>query len=269
MPEDPEVKHIADVLNQDLSNKKIISIKHHDKSRYREKQFPNQNNIVEGTKIKYIYARSKKIVWVLETPDNREIYMVSFLAIHGHWLYKEAKCTRLSFQLEDRTVYYDDQDNKGTIQVYLNIHELEDAYKNIGLDLLGENININDYKSTIRNGRIKTKTISSFLLEQKYFSGIGNIYRSEILYYTGIHPLRELQSLTDTDIELIYKTSIYILSFAYKCGGVSVMSYIDPNGTKGTYSTVIYGKEITTFGHKVSTMIENERKIYFAPEIQK
>lgn len=268
IPEGSECKHVADVLNNDLSNKQILSITQTEKSRYRNSQFPNQEYIVSGTKIKRIYARSKKIIWVLETPDDHEIYMVTFLAIHGHWLYKEGNCTRTIFQLNDRIVYYDDRDNKGTLQVCLNINELENVYKNIGPDLLSDPP-YNEYYSSIKNPRIKNKTISSYLLDQKYYSGIGNIYRSEILYYTGIHPSKKLCELTNSEIEVLYKMSIYILKYSYQIGGVSVMSYIDPNGEKGKYIPVIYGRETTLLGHKVTSMIEEDRKVYYSPDIQK
>ena len=256
------------MLNEDLSGLTILSIKHHEKTRYREGKFPNQDYITHGTKIKRIYGRCKKIIWILETPEGKEIYMVSFLGIHGHWLYQKENCTRISFELNDREIYYDDRDNKGTVQICVNKDELENVYRNFGPDLLTDDISLADYTSVIRNTRIKNKTIGSFLLEQKYFSGIGNIYRSEILYYAGIYPLKTLQCLSDKEIELLLYISKHILKFSYQLGGVSVMSYKDPRGNLGMYKPSVYGREISFFDHKVISIIEDERKIYYSPEIQ-
>ncbi len=269
MPEICEVTHVADVLNKDLTGSIFLSIKHDEKSRYKDSTFPNQNFLVQGTKIKKIYAKSKKIIWVLLTPNNVEIYMISFLAIHGHWLYEKDKCNRVTFELDTKTIYYDDRDNKGTLQVCLNEKELENVYKHMGPDLLNSKVEFSDYLEVIRGKRIKGKTIAFFLLEQKYFSGVGNIYRSEILYYTGIYPLKTLENLTDKEIELIFHVTIYLLKYSYQLGGVSVMSYKDPNGIKGLYQPAIYGKELTPFGHKVTSIMEEGRKIYYSPDIQK
>ena len=42
----------------------------------------------------------------------------------------------------------------------------------------------------------KNKDIKSFLLDQKFVSGIGNIYASEILFLSKINPCKEVSVLS-------------------------------------------------------------------------
>jgi len=46
--------------------------------------------------------------------------------------------------------------------------------------------------------------IARALLDQRIVSGVGNIYRAEALFVTGIHPLRASSSLTREDLERLW-----------------------------------------------------------------
>ena len=46
-----------------------------------------------------------------------------------------------------------------------------------------------------------TKPIGATLLDQQVIAGIGNVYRAEILFLRGIHPLRPSSSLTADEID--------------------------------------------------------------------
>jgi len=50
------------------------------------------------------------------------------------------------------------------------------------------------------------RTIGDALLDQRALSGVGNIYRNEALFLTGIHPLRKSGSLTRAEWEILWRT---------------------------------------------------------------
>ena len=49
----------------------------------------------------------------------------------------------------------------------------------------------------------KKKNIKNFLLDQNFVSGIGNIYASEILFLSKIHPNKKAISLKKKEFEKI------------------------------------------------------------------
>lgn len=65
----------------------------------------------------------------------------------------------------------------------------------------------------------KRGSIKSFLLDQKKVAGIGNFYIHDILFNAGIHPMRKISSLTDTEIEALYHSMRSLLSKSVKLGG--------------------------------------------------
>jgi endonuclease-8 len=48
--------------------------------------------------------------------------------------------------------------------------------------------------------------VAHALIDQRIVSGVGNIYRAEALYLTGIHPLRKASSLTEKERERLWQT---------------------------------------------------------------
>ncbi len=83
--------------------------------------------------------------------------------------------------------------------------------------------------------KIKKKNIKSFLLDQKFVSGIGNIYASEILFLCKIEPLKEAKNLTKNECKKIVYYSKLVLKKAIKKGGSSIRDFKNVLGTKGTF----------------------------------
>lgn len=50
------------------------------------------------------------------------------------------------------------------------------------------------------------RSIGDALLDQRVLSGVGNIYRNEALFLTGVHPLRPSGRLSEADWEALWKT---------------------------------------------------------------
>ncbi|CAI2167576.1 8017_t:CDS:2 [Funneliformis geosporum] len=107
-------------------------------------------------------------------------------------------------------------------------------YKNIGIDLLNEPVNINYLFTCYQKRKVPIKIA---LLEQDIISGIGNIYASEILFVTHIHPLRKTHELTYLEVEKIISAAQLILKEALKLGGTSAFDFINPLAQKGDYQT--------------------------------
>ena len=56
--------------------------------------------------------------------------------------------------------------------------------------------------------------IGAVLLDQTVIAGIGNVYRAELLFLLGIHPLRLASTLTDDEVAGLWAETVVQLSAA-------------------------------------------------------
>jgi len=83
------------------------------------------------------------------------------------------------------------------------------------------------------------------LLDQKFISGIGNIYADEILFASGIMPNRIAGKLKDVEIKKIFNEANSILKKAIKYRGTTFNNYVDASGKQGGFFKFlkVYGRE--------------------------
>ena len=79
-----------------------------------------------------------------------------------------------------------------------------------------------------RRGRIK-----SFLLDKTKVAGIGNAYVHDILFRAGLHPLRTIPTLKDSDIDLLHQAIQDEFKRSIAKGGASYE--VDLFGKKGGF----------------------------------
>lgn len=123
------------------------------------------------------------------------------------------------------------------------------------------------------------KTIAGLMLDQEIISGIGNIYRSEILFACGIHPARRVGSLSEDAITAIYEETVKKMAEAILHNGCSMLdhrsTYADLYGRKGGmgHRLFVYQKEgmrCLSCGVAEITMmnLEKLRRVYYCPNCQ-
>ena len=122
----------------------------------------------------------------------------------------------------------------------LNDYKLLSPYKDIGPDLVNDEVDINKLFVYCQKVRIPIKAL---LLDQKFVAGIGNIYASEILFAARINPFTVTKELSKEQIKKIIELSCSILKRAIELRGTSIVDFITPSGEKGSY--------------------QNELKVYF------
>ncbi len=146
-------------------------------------------------------------------------------------------------------------------------------FSNIGLEPLDKNFNLNYLKKIIIN---KNKNIKNFLLDQKYISGIGNIYANEILYYSKINPYKNVKKLNISDLKKIIYFSKFILKKAIKKGGSTIRDFKNTKGIAGSFQNEFkaYNRENKNclnkrcLGKIIKVFISN-RSSYFCKNCQK
>lgn len=86
----------------------------------------------------------------------------------------------------------------------------------IGPDLLSENFD--EVEALARMRRNERVPIADVLLSQRVISGIGNVYKSEILFLSGVNPFTATGNLTDEILLAILATSRKLMRMNVKTG---------------------------------------------------
>ena len=89
-------------------------------------------------------------------------------------------------------IIYNDPRRFGFFQLIKNSLDLKKRFNHLGPEPFDPNFNLT-YVYEFFKG--KNKDIKSFLLDQKFVSGIGNIYASEILFLSKINPCKKVRCI--------------------------------------------------------------------------
>jgi endonuclease VIII len=79
------------------------------------------------------------------------------------------------------------------------------AITSLGPDLLADNFD--SRLAASRAGVHDTRTIADVLLDQRVASGIGNVYKSEVLFVHNVDPRTLVGALSDAELDALYQTA--------------------------------------------------------------
>jgi formamidopyrimidine-DNA glycosylase len=117
--------------------------------------------------------------------------------------------------------------------------------------------------------------MKQLLMDQKFISGLGNIYSDEVLFAAGLRHDRISDSLSSQEVRRLYRAIQETLQEAIKARGTSLEdeAYVDLFGKPGEYGTElkVYGREGLPC-RRCRTAIQSVkvagRTSYFCPQCQ-
>jgi len=83
-------------------------------------------------------------------------------------------------------------------------------------------------------------SIRAVLTDQERIAGIGNLWAHEILHTARIRPDRPASSLTNAEVQVLYRTVRSVLRRAITAGGEP--EFVDATGRKGRWRLAVYGR---------------------------
>ena len=289
MPELPEVEVVKRSLINKAQNSIVKAIKIND-GRLRYKIDKNQIRKILGLKIEKITRRSKYLLFYF----NKNIVMLVHLGMTGKFFFLDRKNTKYKTSFyynineekdkkHDRVILnlsnnkkliYNDVRKFGFIkfldknQISKNLH-----LKKLGPEPLHKKFSFNYFKKYILG---KKKAIKETLMDQKFVSGLGNIYANEILFFSKIKPTKKTKDLLDEDIKKVIKFTKKILIKAIKLGGSSIKDFSSDNGKKGLFQQhfSVYGRKgekcfNKTCNSNIIKIVIANRASFYCPKCQK
>ena len=283
MPEGPEVKITSDGLRYEILNRSLINIFVTEASRYYKNPFKHFKELNYPIRINAVYSKGKKIL--IEGTDDlgEKVTFISALAMEGSWKLHPGKHAGIELHfssgsdlsdsgsnfLDPKILYFHDTRHFGSFDICLNQDEIDFVLKSVGPDLLNGDITFEQYNSVVSLDKLKEKEICWFMMEQKFFSGVGNYLLAEILYACKILPTRLLKNLSSKDKYNLWYYSRKLLKDSYESGGLTIATYFSMTGEKGVFDTKVYMREKDPLGNPVVTgTFSNKRTSHYVPKIQ-
>ena len=289
MPEGPEIKLLAAVLNKLLAGQRLLNLcllkgpaVHGMDSKYIEFR-------VRLTELRSIIANADKIIKIVSVEskgklihielqvlsiDNSSyrsdkfIYITSHLGLNGNWSETEGGHTQATITYESinsfdqsvtKILYYDDFRGYGKIDI-IKAELLEETLDKLGNDVLGEHFACGQFIKAVREFPIKP--IVNIIVDQSVISGLGNVYRTEALYIANVHPLTKTVDMTDIQLEQLHNAIRFVVLKSFVDGG-----YDKHNKDVHKYTPYIYGREIAANGESVTTFTLSGRTVYLAEHV--
>jgi formamidopyrimidine-DNA glycosylase len=292
MPELPEVQTIIDDLNRKIKGETIVGFWTDWGKTIHNQTAKEFTKAIKNRKILGAKRIGKNIF--IDLSGGKTLYI--HLKMTGHLLVKSLK---LKVKSEGRN-YFSDRVNQyvhhkwflnSGIKNYDKILEFSDLrkfgkivlldtskikeykdIKNLGVDAMSPEFNF-AYFNKILDKRQRAP-IGIVLMDQNLIAGIGNIYRSEILFGAGILPGRKIGTLNVGERKKIFGSIDKILKKAIKYRGTSDSDYRDTSGAPGGYQNIlkVYRREkqkCKICGTIISRETLGQRSVFFCPSCQK
>jgi formamidopyrimidine-DNA glycosylase len=284
MPELPEVETIRSQLEKYIPLRIIAETRSHLITSLTRKSLQNKLVQVQGCYLVAIRRHGKILLFDFKTKINDahiSYTVVSQLGMSGGWRISKHKLEKPHIHLEwlaqrqnskDRIyLSYNDPRRFGALG-FLTFKEAQLKINSLGVDVSSSEFNEN-YLSQIIH-QFPNKMLKPFLLDQKYFAGIGNYMANEICARAQIRPQRRLKTIKSHEISKIVSATKQVLNLSQKTGGLTFSGgYADAYGRKGQGLThlVVFHQKICQMCKKTEVKKINlgNRGTFYCPSCQK
>jgi len=288
MPELPEVEVVKRSLENKLKNLKIERVFiNNNKLRYKinNRQFYN----IKGQKIISVKRRSKYLLINL----NQGLTILAHLGMTGKFFIvgRDNKKQKTSFYYSIKnnefkhdhlTLYL----NKGFKLIYNDVRKfgflkllksnkisMSNHLRFLGPEPLTKEFNLNYVLKYIANKKIKIKDL---LMNQKFVSGLGNIYCNEILFLCRLNPLTIVEKIKKKELKNIVKFTKKVLKTSIIQGGSSIKNFANTEGKNGNFQQKfnVYSREKRKCNRKncsgvIQKVYTSNRSSFFCTRCQK
>ena len=272
MPELPEVETIKNQLNEKIEHAKILKVTYSDVvGSIIKKDFPPL--------VGKIITRFERYSKVLLIHLDDEFIIQSGLGMSGSWRIwdkiENVPHTHMTIKCEagNKIIYlaYVDPRRFGKMHFFPKT-EWEEKKKSMGVDVSSKDFNIEYLEYCLK--KYPERQLKPFLLDQKFFGGIGNYIACEICARAGIKPQRRCKNIRKYEYLKIIEATKSVLEGQIKRNGLTFSGgYADTTGSKGDglSDLVVFHQKICGICGKgsVTKITLAQRGTYFCQHCQK
>lgn len=272
MPELPEVETVRQTLRSLVLGEKISGVTVLYENIIKDNDLDLFKNTLIGKRINEISRKGKYLIFELDDDYS----LISHLRMEGKYYYKlesdeVVKHEHIIFHFESgMTLRYHDVRKFGTME----IRKKDELFLSTPLNKLGMDANLVSASYLKERMQNKHMDLKSFLLNQEFIAGIGNIYADEICFLSKLHPKQDVYYLNEDDFEAISKNSKEVLEKAISAGGTTIRSYTSSLGVTGLFQLDLMvhtkvGSPCPNCGNEIIKTRVSGRGTYLCPNCQK
>jgi endonuclease VIII len=199
MPEGDTIHRAARTLHAALAGRTVTKF---------ETVFPQLARVeVTGRTVESVDAAGKNLLMHF----SGDLHLRTHMRMNGSWhIYKPGERWRKRFS--DMRILIE---TDAWVAVAFNVPvaelhdsrslERQDDLLHMGPDFLGEELDFDEARRRIRERT--DSEIADVLLNQRVVSGIGNEYKSELLFMARVSPFARVRDVTDEQLDTILKTA--------------------------------------------------------------
>jgi formamidopyrimidine-DNA glycosylase len=259
MPEAPEIFYLKELIKSKIKNHDFINIISNTKSK---RKLPKKSRVIDCD-------CKGKLLWI----QTKDYYVHLHMMISGWLVFEKPKICKYEFVFDNMSIYLDDTRRFSKVKIIKSEDEHLKIISELGLSFLKNEITKDKFVNIISNSN---KNISSLLLNQQIFCGIGNYIRNEVLYMLKIHPMKVSNTINIKDIEKMYEKIRYVMfSNLYELllqDNLKIPKFIkkiSPKKLQIPYKFKVYSKEKDPYGNKIIREKIAGRWAYYVKNIQK
>ncbi|MEG2975030.1 MAG: bifunctional DNA-formamidopyrimidine glycosylase/DNA-(apurinic or apyrimidinic site) lyase [Comamonas sp.] len=141
----------------------------------------------------------------------------------------------------------------------------------LGMEPLSSSFTFDAFKAGLAASRTPIKQL---LLSGNVVVGVGNIYASEVLFLSRIHPATPARDVGPRKVKTLYEAIRSVLALAVEKGGTTLRDFSAANGMEGHFQlqAKVYGREglpCTHCGAPIKLMKQGQRSTFYCAHCQK
>lgn len=263
MPEGPEIRRAADLLEQAVLNKPLTDVwfafAH---------LVPYQSTLI-GHRVTAIETRGKALLTHfsngLTLYTHNQLYGVWRVQYQGESLQDTKRSLRVKLATTDSAILlYSASD----IEIWPTQEISQHPFlQRIGPDVLDSSLQIEQVKARLLSEGFCRRQLGAMLLDQGFLAGLGNYLRAEILWQARLLPHHKPQNLDETQLDALSDACLSIARLSYATRG-----QVDENYHHGAlFRFKVFareGKSCERCGQVVVKTMQSSRPFFYCPGCQ-
>jgi formamidopyrimidine-DNA glycosylase len=270
LPELPEVEVIRRGLAKKLVGEKIVGVSQGDKRLRRQVELHELNSLV-GHTVTRLTRRGKYLLVHLDQGQKLLVH----LGMTGRLFFQTNSCPPLPHVhlvlhcQSGHQLIYQDVRRFGQILLYPP-GVTPPALAQVGLEPWSRRLTAAWLARKTANLK---RPVKNFLLDGRIIAGIGNIYASEALFETRLHPQTPVGQISLSTWGMLLKAIRRILRRAIQAGGTTIANFADCEGQSGLFAVQlkVYGRTgepCPTCQTPIERLVMAGRSSFFCPRCQ-
>lgn len=141
----------------------------------------------------------------------------------------------------------------------------------LGMEPLSDDFSLAAFRAGLAASRAPIKQL---LLSGSVVVGVGNIYASEVLFLSRIHPATAARDVGPRKAKVLYEAIRNVLALAVEQGGTTLRDFSAANGMEGHFQlqAKVYGRDgqpCTHCGAAIQLIRQGQRSTYYCARCQR